>query len=220
MRAQLSILIALALAGGCQPVPTELTTAGGQTAAVPGTPHLFEFDDAAGGLPTTMTNVLGQWSREADASSPSGPNVLYQRGEYGAADFPRAMVNELTFTDATVSVRCRPEAGHIDQACGLMFRAHDSDNYYLTRANAIEGNVRLYRVVDGSRMQLASANREVARNAWQALQANTAGDEIIVSWNGEEVIRVHDASYAKGKIGVWTKADSVTAFDDLLAIEQ
>src|SRR5262249_54028269 len=148
-----------------------------------------------------------------------GPNVLRQTGEFYNADFPRVLVNDLTFTNATVRVKCRPEDGDTDRACGLVFRAHDSDNYYLTRANALEGNVNFYKVVSGSRMEITGANRNVTSGQWHTLEAGTNGDEIVVRWDGEEVIRSHDGDYAKGKFGVWTKADSITSFDDLEGVE-
>jgi hypothetical protein len=207
------------LLAGCQPVPTRFTNGGPDTPAERGKTYRFGFDDAAGPLPGNMSNVLGDWTRIADPSAPSGPNVLRQTGRYGNPDFPRALVNELSFQDATVRVRCRAESGSVDRACGLMFRLRDSENYYITRANALEGNIRFYRIVDGSRMQLATANRDVTSDAWHTLETTTAGDEIVVRWNGEEVIRTRDGTYQKGKVGLWTKADSVTAFDDLEATE-
>jgi hypothetical protein len=215
-----SIVLVLGFLGaGCQSTPTTFTTGGPEVMAERGRPYQFSFDDAAGPLPAAMSNVLGQWTRSPDATAPSGPNVLQQGGQFSNPDYPRVLVNELTFQDATVSVRCRMDAGSIDRACGLMFRAQDSDNYYVTRANALESNIRFYRVVAGSRMQLASANKEVTSGAWHLLEATTAGDEITVRWDGEQVMRSRDATFAKGKIGLWTKADSVTAFDDLEATE-
>src|SRR5258706_10656864 len=111
----------LLLVVGCQS-PTHFTTAGGETAAERGTLYSFPSDDAAGPLPANMSNVLGDWTRVADAVAPSGPNVLRQTGEYYNADFPRVLVNDLTFSNATVRVSCRPDNGNTDRACGLVFR--------------------------------------------------------------------------------------------------
>jgi hypothetical protein len=210
--------VLLLLLVGCQS-PTSFTTAGGETLAERGKTYAFNFDDAAGPLPSSMSNVLGEWERVADANAPSGPNVLKQSGQYYNADFPRVLVNDLTFTNATVRVKCRPDAGDTDRACGLVFRAKDSDNYYLTRANALEGNVNFYKVVSGSRMEIVGANRTVTSGAWHTLEAETNGDEIVIRWDAEEVIRAHDDQYSKGKVGLWTKADSVTSFDDLEGVE-
>jgi hypothetical protein len=208
----------LLLLVGCTS-PTHFTTAGGETPAVRGTLYSFGFDDATGALPANLSNVLGDWTRVADATAPSGPNVLRQTGEFYNADFPRVLVNDLTFTNATARVKCRPDDGDTDRACGLVFRAQDSDNYYLTRANALEGNVNFYKVVSGSRMEITGANRNVASGQWHTLEAETNGDETVVRWDGEEVIRSHDGTFAKGKVGLWTKADSITSFDDLEGVE-
>jgi hypothetical protein len=215
----LAFVATLALVAGCQPADTMFSNGGADVAAEPGKAYRFDFDDGLGALPGSMSNVLGEWTRVADPEAPSQPNVLRQVAEYGNPDFPRVLVNDLTFTNATVKVRCRPESGGTDRACGLVFRARDSENYYITRANSLEDNVRFYRVVAGSRMQLASANRAVTSGQWHTLEATATGDEIVVRWDGEELIRTKDATYDRGKVGLWTKADSVTAFDDLEATE-
>lgn len=212
-------LLAFVLCAGCTPAPTMFTAGGSDTPAEQGRTYRFGFDDGEGPLPSTMSNVLGQWSRVPDPTAPSAANVLRQTGEYGNPDFPRVLVNDLTFGDVTVRVRCRPDDGEIDRACGLILRAQDSDNYYIARANALEGNVRFYRVVDGSRMQLATANRDVTAGEWHTLEVAATADEIVVSWDDAELIRTRDATYAKGKVGLWTKADSITSFDDLEATQ-
>lgn len=107
--------------------------------------------------------------------------------------------------------------GDIDRACGLMFRAVDSENYFITRANVLEDNIRLYRVVDGDRQRFASADRPVSSNTWHTLEVEAIGNRITVSWNGETVIDETDDTFDKGAIGLWTKADSLTAFDELSA---
>lgn len=222
-RSSLAMLVcALMGAGvgfGCQrPTPTAFTTAGGEVAAEKGRTYRWSFDDiATGPLPTDFVNVLGDWKTAAEGSAPSAPNVLRQGGSFKNPDFPRVVVKDLTFTDLTVRVRCRPESGSVDQACGLMFRLRDSDNYYITRANPLEGNVRLYRVVGGDRQQLASADLAVASGQWHTLEATARGQSLTVRWNETPVITTRDSTFDKGKIGLWTKADSVTAFDDLEA---
>lgn len=161
--------------------------------------------------------MLGDWRVEKDAGAPSAPNVLRQVGSYGVSDFPRVMVKGLDFADLTLSVRCRLESGKADQACGLLFRAKGSDDYCVTRANALEDNVRLYEVVSGQRAQLASAELEVTSGVWHTLEVRARGTSLSVRWDGREVISATDSTFERGKIGLWTKADSVTAFDDLEA---
>lgn len=214
------LLASIVLALSCtKPTPTSFTTGGDEVLADKGRRYRWSFDDAAvGALPPDFLAVLGNWRVEAADSASSAPNVLRQTGAFKSPDFPRVIVEGLTFTDLTVSVRCRPERGTGDQACGLMFRIRDSDNYYITRANALEGNVRLYRVVNGDRQQIASADLDVTAGQWHTLEATAQGTKLTVTWDGRKVIDASDATFAKGKIGLWTKADSVTAFDDLEAV--
>jgi hypothetical protein len=213
------LLLAFVLVlGGCQETETNFTDGGEEILAEKGKTHTFSFDNAAtGALPGEFINVLGDWAVEAEGTAPSASNVLRQEGSYGDPDFPRVVLKNLTFTDLTVRVRCRAEKGSTDQACGLMFHLVDSDNYFITRANALEGNVRLYRVVGGDRQQFASADLAVTSGEWHTLEATARGANLTVSWDGKQVISASDATFAKGKIGLWTKADSVTAFDNLEA---
>ena len=160
---------------------------------------------------------VGRWIVHVEKEAPSGTNVLVQvdadKTDYR---FPVAVANEPVLRDVRLAVKCKPVSGKVDQACGLVFRYHDEHNYYVTRANALEGNVRLYHVVNGDRRQFAEWNGAVTSRAWHELAVEAHGDHLAVYWDGQEVIDVHDqALRTPGKIGVWTKADSVTYFDDL-----
>jgi hypothetical protein len=213
MRALL-FTVALAAAGCQDPVPTMFTTGGADLPAEAGKTYRWTFDDApAGAPPAGLINVLGVWTVAAD----EGTQVLRQSGEFGDPDFPRIVVSDLTFQDHTVRVRCRLESGGTDRACGLMFRLVDSENYYITRANALEDNVRLYRVVDGDRQQIASAGASIGSGVWHTLEATARGDQLTVTWDGKLTITRTDTTFQRGKIGLWTKADAVTAFDDVEA---
>jgi len=217
---RLALLASAIVVTGCgaDPTPTKFTTGGADIPAEPGKTNAWKFDDAKpGAVPPDFIGVLGDWQVSADGSAPSGPNLFRQAGSFESPDFPRIIVKDLTFTDLTVRVRCRPESGDEDQACGLMFRLEDSENYYVTRANALEDNVRLYHVVDGDREEFASADITVKPDAWHTLEATAHGRSFTVSWDGKKVIDASDSTFARGKIGLWTKADSVTAFDDLEA---
>jgi hypothetical protein len=221
MKKTMTILFLAAALGaaGCNDTSDGVFTTGGNNVpAEIGRTYSWNFDgDAAGALPDDLINVLGDWAVAEDGSSPSTPNLVRQSGSFGNPDFPRVVVKDLDFDNLAVSVRCRAESGDTDQACGLMFRFQDSDNYFITRANALEGNVRLYRVVDGVREQFASADLDVTANDWHTLSATARGAELTVSWDDQQVIAASDSTFASGKIGLWTKADSVTAFDDLQA---
>src|SRR5688500_4788536 len=204
----------LLLTFACGTTPTNFTDGGDAIPAAAGEQHLFSFDDdAEGALPDRFINVLGDWNVLGMETG----NGLAQEGAFENADFPRVVLKGLTFGDLDLSVRCRLDGGNIDQACGLMFHLQDSDNYFVTRANALEDNVRLYRLVAGDRQQFASANIAIDAGIWHELAVAVRGDEIAVSWNGQDLIRERDGTFGPGKIGLWTKADSITVYDDLTA---
>jgi hypothetical protein len=176
-------------------------------------------DDIVGRAPAgfsfgrTGEGAAGRWVVQAEAAG----NALAQLdADDTDGRYPLAVLDAPVLRDARVSVRCKMVAGQVDRACGLVSRYRDEGNYYVTRANALEGNVRLYTVRDGQRRQLASWSGPVSAGVWHELQLITHGDRLEVYWNGERVIDHHDATFdAAGRAGVWTKADSITWFDDL-----
>lgn len=186
----------------------------------------WSFDgDKADAPPTgfsfgrTGNGKEGRWVVQAAPDAPSKPNVLVQL-DADATDFrfPVAVVDASSFKDVKLSVSCKPISGSVDQACGLVWRFKDAKNYYLTRANALEGNVRLYHVKDGNRVQFASWSGSVATRVWHKLAVEAKGDRFVVSFDDKKILDAKDSTFTEaGKIGVWTKADSVTQFDDLSA---
>jgi hypothetical protein len=113
-------------------------------------------------------------------------------------------------------VRCKMISGRVDQACGLVLRYRDEKNYLVTRANALEGNIRLYTVRDGDRDQIASHSEKIEANAWYTYAFEAKSEKLRVFWNGKPVLADDDDTFmGSGRVGVWTKADSVTYFDDL-----
>ena len=189
--------------------------------AVP--PVRFTFDaDATDAAPKGFSfggtgKKPGRWIVRAEKDAPSGPNVLVQvDADEVDMRFPVAVADAPILADARVSVRCKPISGKVDQACGLVLRYQDANNYFVTRANALEGNVRLYFVKAGERKQIASYSGEVKGGVWHDYRFEVRGDHLEVTWDGKKVLDHHDATFmTSGKAGVWTKADSVTAFDDL-----
>jgi hypothetical protein len=180
--------------------------------AVGQAPHGFEFGRTGRGAP-------GKWVVKAEQDAPSGGNVLAQT-DADSTDyrFPIAFTGP-ALEDLHLSVKCKAVSGRVDQACGLVFRLKDADNYYVTRANALEGNVRLYHVVAGKRVQFATWSGKVQSGVWHELAVNAQGDHFEVSFDGSKVIDAHDKTLTEaGKFGLWTKADSVTYFDDLTAM--
>jgi hypothetical protein len=188
------------------------------------TARVWTFDaDKAGEAPAgfafgrTGVGREGKWVVRAEASAPSAPNVLAQTDADTTDDrFPVAFATEPVLKDGELAVRCKPISGKVDQACGLVFRLRDANNYYLTRANALEDNVRLYYVKDGHRQQIATYSGKVTSGVWHELRAVAHGDHFEVYWDGKKVLEQEDKTFPNaGKVGVWTKADTVTYFDDL-----
>jgi hypothetical protein len=189
-----------------------------------GTEFFYNFDnDVVGKLPAKFHDALtgqgakGQWVVKADPSAPSQPNVLAQtstdRTDYR---FPLAIADDGSFQNLEMSVKFMAVAGAVDRAAGMVFRLRDTNNYYIVRANALESNYRLYHVVNGRRVQFAGADVKVASNEWHELRVECVGNHISCYYDGEKKIEATDETFKEaGKIGLWTKADSVTYFDDL-----
>lgn len=190
------------------------------TSTVPAAIEICNFDDVpAGTLPKGwLAGVTGRgtarWSVVADISAPSKPNVLKQTGR-GA--FPWCVNTMLNIADGFVEVKFKSIGGGEDQAGGVVWRWKDSDHYYVARANALENNVSLYYTEGGRRITIQYADAPVAANTWHILRAEFSGKSIRVLFNGKRCIDVQDTHIGgAGAAGVWTKADSVTAFDDFI----
>lgn len=159
----------------------------------------------------------GRWIVRVDPSAPAGDHVLAQVDEDRTDHrFPVAVADAPVLKDLRLEVRCKQLSGKTDQACGLVFRYRGENDYYVTRANALEDNVRLYRVVNGRRRELAGWNGKVASQTWHTLAVEARGNRFVVSFDGKQVIDATDDTFREaGKVGLWTKADSVTEFDEL-----
>ena len=173
-------------------------------------PAGFSFGRTGGGR-------TGRWVIKADKNAPSGVHVLAQLDTDSTSyRFPIAVFEKLSLRDFRLAVRCKPMSGQIDQACGVVFRYRDENNYYVVRANALENNIRLYYVRNGERHQFADWKVPVSSGMWHELRVSANGDLFEISWNGKKVVEVRDKTFSEpGRIGLWTKADSVTYFDDL-----
>lgn len=229
----LAILIVVA----CSPQATrsETTAVPPETPAPPQEPgkaFTYNFDkDPAGTLPSKFHSALtgsgaqGAWAITADPSAPSPPNVLAQTSADNTRyRFPLAIADEASFRDLDLSVRFKTISGSVDQAAGLVWRLQDANNYYIVRANALEGNVVLYKVQGGKRTDLPvkgegrtyGKKASVPSGQWNELRVTAAGNLFEVYLNNQKLYEVEDNTFPEGgKIGLWTKADSVTHFDDL-----
>ena len=170
-----------------------------------------------GELPTKwLAGVTGKgqakWAVEADATAPSKPNVLKQSGE---GTYPWCVNTNVSVKDGFVEVKFKPISGKEDQAGGLIWRWQDGDNYYIARANALEDNVTIYHTIKGKRTEKKRINVKVASNQWHTLRVDFAGNHFTVTFDGKKAIEWDDSTFKEpGAVGVWTKADSVTLFDD------
>jgi Domain of Unknown Function (DUF1080) len=192
-----------------------------------GTTSIYNFDsDATGQLPAKFHEGLTgsgggvKWVVQADDSAPSKPNVLAQTSsDKTDYRFPLAIADEGAFQDSDLSVKFKAVSGEVDRAAGLVFRLKDANNYYIVRANALEDNYRLYHVVAGKRSQFAGANFKVTSGEWHELRVEFVGNKIICYYDGVRKLEAADDTFKEaGKIGLWTKADSVTYFDDLKVV--
>src|SRR4051812_3348058 len=181
--------------------------------------------DAAATLPAGwMSGVTGQgdarWEVVRDSSAPSHPNVLRQSGQ---ATFCWAVDTREKFSNGFVEVKIRPESGAEDQAGGIVWRFKDANNYYIARMNALEGNVVAYKTIDGRRSSLRVKGRmfgygvdvPVSAGKWHLLRVEFKDSTFTVYFEGSKLFEVEDGTLAgAGAVGLWTKADSVTSFDD------
>jgi hypothetical protein len=148
----------------------------------------------------------------AGATAPSAPNVLKQSAE---GTYPICLKDNTKIKDGFVEVRIKAVSGKEDQAGGIIWRAQEKDNYYMARANALEDNVTIYHTIKGKRVSFKNVKTKVASGQWHTLRVDFAGNKFTVIFNGQKVIEASDDHLNDaGKVGLWTKADSVTLFDD------
>ncbi len=176
------------------------------------------FDNMKTGAPppgwtaTQTGSGTVKWAVEKDDSAPSKPNVLKQSGQ---ATFPICFKNDTNIKDGSVEVKFKPVAGKKDQAGGVIWRLQDANNYYVARANALENNVTIYHTIKGKRTEKKRANMNVASGAWHTLRVDFSDNRFTVTFDGKKALEWDDETFKNaGKVGVWTKADSVTEFDD------
>jgi hypothetical protein len=174
-----------------------------------------------GWLLTKTGSGAPRWALEADASTPSKGLVLKQSG---TAAYPVALKQGESIRDGVAEVNFKPIDGKEDRAGGIVWRAKDADNYYVVRANALEDNVVAYTTVNGRRSPLEIVGRAggygvkaaVPAGQWHTLRVAFNGTRFTVTFNGTYLFDVEDTTFPEaGMVGLWTKADSVTAFDKL-----
>jgi len=187
----------------------------------------FYFDDnKVNELPVGFQSAFtgkgepGRWMVKKIENAPSADNVVVQ-SKMDDTDyrFPLLILDGVSYKDFMVFARFRAEGGKVDQAGGLVFRYKDNNNYYVLRANALENNVRLYKVVNGNRIQIGGKNTKVTPKEWHLLKVICKVDKIQCFFENTKVFEVSDDTFDSGSIGLWTKSDSSTLFDDLVIQE-
>jgi len=189
--------------------------------------HAVSFEsNQIGVTPEGWTSTLTgsgnpRWTVENDATAPSKTTVLKQSGR---ATYPLILKNNTNIQDGFIEVKFKAIAGSQDRAAGIVWRAKDANNYYVTRANALENNVVLYKTVNGVRSALDIVGRKggygidvpVPANIWHSLRIDFKASHFTVSFNGKQLFEVDDSTFTDaGRVGLWTKADSVTVFDQM-----
>ncbi len=152
----------------------------------------------------------------ATNDSPSGtPHVLKQGAEFAGHVYPWCVKRDTMLKDGFVQVKFKPVTGKEDESGGLIWRWQDGNNYYVARANALEDNVTIYHTVKGTRTEFKRAAMKVAPNEWHTLRVDFKGSHFVVAYDGQKALEWDDDTFPNaGSVGVWTKADSVTLFDE------
>jgi hypothetical protein len=213
-------VIALALS-----IPVAVTAPIAVQAQSPGKPVAIDFGLTTIGAPPagftvalTGQGVPPRWIVIEDTTAPSGGSRVATETSGDATDnrFPLLIYAGLDAKDVQVTVRFKPVSGKVDRAAGLAVRLKDANNYYVVRANALEDNVRLYKVVNGKRHQFAGRDVKVPTDSWHTLGLKIESNRIDVFFDGQHLFNATDNTFAEsGKVGLWTKADSLTYFDNL-----
>lgn len=172
----------------------------------------WTFDDeATGQIAKGFTNEVGEWTVVASdrgkalAQSANNPNSV----------FNITLISDTNAKDVDLSVRMKPIAGKTDQGGGLVWRAKDKKNYYLARYNPLEDNFRLYKVVDGKRTLIRNYDIQHT-DGWHTLRVVMKGDQIECYYDGKKYLEAGDSTFTEaGKIGLWSKADAQSHFDNL-----
>jgi hypothetical protein len=193
--------------------------------------HAVSFESTkVGTAPEGWTSTLTgngdpKWTVESDGTAPSKAKVVKQSGR---ATFPLLLKNDTSIKDGFIEVKFKAVAGSEDRAAGVVWRAKNANNYYVVRANALEDNFVLYKTVDGVRRAIDIVGRKggygvsvpVPANIWHSLRIGFKGPRFSASFNGKQLFEVEDSTFTEaGMVGLWTKADSVTLFDEITYAE-
>jgi hypothetical protein len=207
------LVLTLSLLSGVAPMPSlaQSQTVLVDIGAMPvgAAPIGFQFGRTGNG-------PAGQWVVVEDPTAERGKAIAQVSPDRTDYRFPLAISQPLSAKDVEVTVRFKPVSGRVDQAGGIAVRVTSSDDYYVVRANALENNVRFYRVVRGRREQIEGIDIPVRGGQWHMLGLRAEGSRFTVSYDGRVLFAAFDDTYADtGRVALWTKADSITHFDTI-----
>lgn len=226
MRCHLPAGAALLLLAACGEQPVVRPADGAPQVPLAGGPVTATFDgDTPGQAPAGFTvHTIGpgrpsKWVIADAADAPSPAKVLMQADDDDTNHrYPCVLSTAGRFGDVRVEVDGKGISGNRDRSFGVIARAIDERNYYVARCNTVNENVRLYRFVDGVRKELAEWEGDAKPGVWHHLALEVRGDKLTVFFNGRKAIEHTDATFpAPGRVGMWTKAEAVSQFDDFKA---
>jgi hypothetical protein len=213
-KALLSVMIAIPL--GFETMATQAETASSE--------QLWDFDrEQPGTLPSEFSigtlfdgRPAGNWQVLATDRAKSPPHVFAQVMAKGAEHaYKVVLIKEAIASDLNLEVSFLPIQGQADMGGGLIWRAADDRNYYLARANPLEQNIRVYRVEKGVRHLLENFDQTIDVRQWHTLRVTHRGCRVNIFYDDKQVLDLCDKTFHAGMIGLWTKSDAVTYFDDL-----
>jgi hypothetical protein len=180
------------------------------------TKRTWDFESDEPGMSAKgIASEVGEWVVAKEGAN----KVLHQKGKNPDATFNVALAEGTSYKNVDVSVKLRAVAGEVDRGGGVVWRAKDQQNYYICRYNPLEDNFRVYKVVDGVRTMFKNA-KATGDEKWHFLRVTMVGPKITCSLDGEKLLETEDASFKEaGMIGLWSKADAQSYFDDLSAAE-
>lgn len=156
-----------------------------------------------------------RWAVREDPTAPGGKAIVQESADDTSYRFPLCVYDDIVAADVSSEVQFKAISGTVDQAGGLVLR-YAPENYYVARANALEDNINLFKTINGNRVKIAEVATRVTPGEWHTLGFAARGTKLVVTFDGKTVIETDDATFTRpGKVGLWTKADSVTAFASL-----
>jgi len=211
-------LVTLLVTAGCQGVLSDKNN--GDSNRLQWTFENEQLGSLPGNWKIAETATKGKtaiWEIVTNDSSPSNSKaVAVTKSKNRKHTFNLLIASETEFKDLEVEVEVKPVGGNEDEGGGPMWRVQDADNYYVARWNPLEDNFRVYTVKDGHRKQLSSAKFTMDDDAWHKIKIVHKGKKIIASFDGKALIEIEDDTFKDaGMVGLWTKADATTAFDNL-----